>query len=163
MTWAAIRWKLRQKYSQLRSLVGGGRFVCQVEPDIRFVARSDDEFSHLLFVYKGHEMTELRWCRRWLSPGDSAIPDVPSREPWQGRSLRAGFYVQLNSFLPDRVRSSIKRRFNLTFWSNAICRPKALVNMLRQCSHDLFTFGGGRLGANAVYGSPSPIVHIVAR
>jgi FkbM family methyltransferase len=73
MTWAAIRWKLRQKYSQLRSLVGGGRFIWQVEPNIRFVARSDDRFSHVLFVCKGHEMTELRWCRRWLRPGDSVI------------------------------------------------------------------------------------------
>ena len=73
MTWAAVRWKLRQKYSQLRSLVGGGRFVWQVEPNIRFVARRDDAFSHVLFVCKGHEMTELRWCRRWLNPGDSMI------------------------------------------------------------------------------------------
>jgi FkbM family methyltransferase len=73
VTWGAIHWKLRQKYSQFRSLIGGGRFVWQVKPNVRFVARSDDTFSHVLFVCKGHEMTEMRWCCSWLSSGDSVI------------------------------------------------------------------------------------------
>ena len=73
MTWESIRWKLRQKYSQVRSLIGGGRYIWQVEPNIRFVARSDDAFSHVLFVCEGHEKVELQWCRQWLSPGDSII------------------------------------------------------------------------------------------
>lgn len=73
VTWASVRWKLRQKYSQFRSLIGGGRFVWQVEPNIRFVARRNDAFSHVLFVCRGHETLELQWCRRWLEPGDSLI------------------------------------------------------------------------------------------
>lgn len=73
MTWGAIRWKLRQKYSQFRSLIGGGRYLWQVEPGVRFVARSDDAFSHVLFVCGGHEITEMQWCRRWLAAEDSVI------------------------------------------------------------------------------------------
>src|SRR5438552_3522434 len=73
MTWGAIRWKLRQKYSQFRSLIGGGCYIWRVEPNIKFVARSDDAFSQVIFVCGGHERTELQWCRRWLAPGDSLI------------------------------------------------------------------------------------------
>lgn len=73
VTWGSVRWKLRQKYSQFRSRLGGGRYVWQVEPGIRFVARSDDAFSHVLFVCRGHEVAEMQWCRRWLAPEDSVI------------------------------------------------------------------------------------------
>ncbi len=73
MRWGAIRWKLRQKYSQLRSFISGGCHVWHVEPGIRFVARSGDAFSHVLFVCGGHEIHEMQWCRRWLVAGDSVI------------------------------------------------------------------------------------------
>ena len=73
ITWGAIRWKLRQKYSELRSRLGGGRHFWRVEPGVRFVARSGDAFFHVLFVCGGHEIKEMQWCRRWLAPGDSVI------------------------------------------------------------------------------------------
>jgi FkbM family methyltransferase len=73
VTWGAIQWKFRQKYSQFRSRLGGGHHFWSVEPGIRFVARSDDAFSHVLFVCGGHEVTEMQWSRRWLGPGDSLI------------------------------------------------------------------------------------------
>ena len=73
MTWEAIRWKLRQKYSEFRSFIGGGRYIWQIEPRIRFVARRGDAFSHVLFVCGGHETMEMQWCRQWLTPGDSLI------------------------------------------------------------------------------------------
>jgi FkbM family methyltransferase len=73
MTWEAIRWKARQKYSELRSLLGGGHYIWQVEPGIRFVARTCDAFSHVFFVAGGHEHLEMRWCRRWLRPAESIV------------------------------------------------------------------------------------------
>ena len=53
--------------------MGGGRHFWRVEPGVRFVARSGDAFSHVLFVCGGHEIKEMQWCRRWLAPGDSVI------------------------------------------------------------------------------------------
>jgi FkbM family methyltransferase len=73
MIGSAIRWQFRQKYSQFRSRLGGGHFFWRVEPGICFVARSGDAFSHLLFVSGGHEIKEMKWCRRWLRAGDSVI------------------------------------------------------------------------------------------
>jgi FkbM family methyltransferase len=73
MTWGSVCWKLRQKYSQFRSFIGGGHHLWLVEPGVWFIARSDDAFSHVLFVCGGHEIVEMHWCRRWLAPGDSVI------------------------------------------------------------------------------------------
>ncbi|MBC7927994.1 MAG: FkbM family methyltransferase [Bryobacteraceae bacterium] len=72
-SWPSVRWKLRQKYSEFRSLIGGGRHVWEVEPGVRFVATSGDAFSHVLYVCGGHENTEMRWCTEWLTQDDSVI------------------------------------------------------------------------------------------
>lgn len=59
-------WKGRQKYSQLRSHLGGGHFVWELDENVRFVSYVGDEFSHILYVCRGHEKIELSWCKRWL-------------------------------------------------------------------------------------------------
>ena len=59
-------WKGKQKYSQLRSHLGGGYFVWKLNDHVRFVSYKGDEFSHVLYVCRGHEKIELNWCKRWL-------------------------------------------------------------------------------------------------
>ncbi len=70
---AALRWKGRQLYSQSRCWLGGGEFIWTVSDDIQFVASSDQPFSHVVFVCRGHEVVEMNWCRQWLRRGDSII------------------------------------------------------------------------------------------
>lgn len=67
-----IVWKGRQKYSQLRCQMGGGKFVWKLDDRVRFVSYADDPFSHVLFVCGGHEKVELSWCDRWLNLDRSA-------------------------------------------------------------------------------------------
>jgi FkbM family methyltransferase len=61
-----IAWKGKQKYSQFRCRIGGGQFVWNVDKEVRFVSYTNDSFSHVLYVCKGHERVELDWCKRWL-------------------------------------------------------------------------------------------------
>ncbi|WP_017300727.1 FkbM family methyltransferase [Nodosilinea nodulosa] len=67
-----IAWKGRQKYSQFRCRMGGGKFVWKVDEKVQFVSYVGDPFSHVLFVCKGHEKVELNWCDRWLKLDQSA-------------------------------------------------------------------------------------------
>lgn len=67
-----IVWKGRQKYSQIRCQIGGGKFVWKIDDKVRFVSYTNDPFSHVLFVCKGHERVELDWCDRWLKVDQSA-------------------------------------------------------------------------------------------
>jgi FkbM family methyltransferase len=73
ITWGGIRWKLREKYILLRTGIGPGTCLWEVEPGVRFVARRDDSFSRLLYVCGGHEKAELKWCARWLRDGDTVV------------------------------------------------------------------------------------------
>jgi FkbM family methyltransferase len=67
----AIIWKARQKYSQFRCYLGGGRYIWQVEKGIQFVSCQDDAFSHVLYVCRGHEKAEMNWCRQWINLGET--------------------------------------------------------------------------------------------
>ncbi|PSR17670.1 FkbM family methyltransferase [filamentous cyanobacterium CCP3] len=67
-----IVWKSRQKYSQFRCQIGGGKFVWRIDEKVRFISYTNDSFSHVLFVCGGHERTELSWCDRWLKLEQSA-------------------------------------------------------------------------------------------
>lgn len=71
--WDAIHWKARQKYSQFRSFLGCGYYVWKVQDGVNFVSRQGDAFSHVLYVCKGHEKTEMSWCTQWVEEGDSII------------------------------------------------------------------------------------------
>ncbi|NEO44553.1 MAG: FkbM family methyltransferase, partial [Moorea sp. SIO4A3] len=73
---SALRWKARQKYSQIRCYLGGGYYIWQAEDGIKFVSRRGEAFSHVLYVCQGHEKIEMKWCRRWIEtgePGQSVI------------------------------------------------------------------------------------------
>lgn len=70
ITLDAIRWKARQKYSQIRCYLGGGYHIWQVEDGIRFVSQQGDAFSHVLYVCKGHEKVETNWCCQWIKAGE---------------------------------------------------------------------------------------------
>jgi FkbM family methyltransferase len=67
----SIRWKARQKYSQIRCYLGGGYYVWQVEEGTKFVSRRGDAFSHVLYVCQGHEKFEINWCRSWIETGEA--------------------------------------------------------------------------------------------
>lgn len=68
----AVGWKMKQKYSQMRSRLGGGYYIWQLENGINFISRTGDAFSHVLYVCKGHEKVEMNWCRRWIKLGSSS-------------------------------------------------------------------------------------------
>lgn len=67
----AIQWKLKQKYSQLRCHLGKGYYIWELEDNIRFISRKGNAFSHVLYVCKGHEKIEMKWCRSWIEVGGS--------------------------------------------------------------------------------------------
>ncbi|MEQ8536742.1 MAG: FkbM family methyltransferase [Coleofasciculus sp. D1-CHI-01] len=67
----AIHWKIKQKYSQLRCYLGRGYYIWEIEDKIWFISRKGNAFSHVLYVCKGHEKIEMKWCRSWIEVGGS--------------------------------------------------------------------------------------------
>ncbi len=64
--WKSIKWKGKQLYSKLRAFLGGGKYVYDLDKNTKFISRTEDEFSHVIFVCNGHEKKEMEWCCQWI-------------------------------------------------------------------------------------------------
>jgi FkbM family methyltransferase len=62
-----INWKIKQLYSKSRCYLGNGYHVYDLDNETKFLSLKEDEFSHVLYVCKGYEKTEIEWCCKWLN------------------------------------------------------------------------------------------------
>jgi FkbM family methyltransferase len=72
-----IIWKLKQLYSKTRCYLGNGYYVYDLDNETKFISLQEDDFSHVIYVCKGHEKLEIDWCCRWIKarPGCQSVID----------------------------------------------------------------------------------------
>jgi FkbM family methyltransferase len=67
-------WKLHQLWLKAQCHLRFRKYMpYQLCPGVKFVAHLDDINSHDIYIKKSYESTELEWCAKWLSDGDSLI------------------------------------------------------------------------------------------
>lgn len=69
-----IIWKLKQLHSKTKCYFGNGYYVYNLDNETKFISLQEDDFSHVIYICKGHEKTEIDWCCRWIK----ASPDCQS-------------------------------------------------------------------------------------
>lgn len=69
-----VDWKLKQLYSKARCYLGNGYYIYDLDKKTKFISLKEDDFSHVLYVCKGHEKLEIDWCCQWIK----AVPDRQS-------------------------------------------------------------------------------------
>ena len=67
-------WKLNQLWLKTQCHLRFRKYMAyQLCSGVKFVAHLDDVNSHDIYIKKSYERTELEWCAKWLSDGDSLI------------------------------------------------------------------------------------------
>lgn len=60
-----LKWKSREIYIKLACFFLGYK-LWNLDEHVKFAAIRGDSFSHLLYIIKGHEKVEMKWCENYL-------------------------------------------------------------------------------------------------